>query len=156
MRIAAISFLAAGMLFTALATPTTGRASASADDRKAIAVLDAEYQTSVKKNDFATMDRLLADNFVLVTGSGKTFSKADLLQEAKSGQALYEHQEDTEQTVRVWGNAAVLTAKLWAKGAENGRPFDHTVWFSHTYVRTEAGWKYGFGQSSLPLSSLTP
>jgi len=30
--------------------------------------------------------------------------------------------------------------------------FDRKFWFSDTYVRTSAGWKYVFGQSSLPLA----
>jgi len=64
------------------------------------------------KNDAATMDRILADDFTLVTGSGKVFNKADSLAEARSGQYVYEHQEDTSQTVRVWGDTAVVMAKI--------------------------------------------
>jgi ketosteroid isomerase-like protein len=126
-------------------------ANASGNDGIIVKALDAEYQEAVKKNDAATMDRLLADNFVLVTGSGKTYTKADLLQEARSGRVVYEHQEDTAQTVRLWGDTAAVTAKLWEKGTENGKPFDYTVWFTDTYVRTATGWCYVFGQSSLPL-----
>jgi ketosteroid isomerase-like protein len=116
-----------------------------------VAALDTQYQTAVKKNDVAAMDRILADDFVLVTGSGKTYTKADLLEEARSARMVYEHQEDSAQTVRVWGDAAVITAKLWEKGTENGKPFDYTLWFADTYVRTATGWRYVFGQSSLPL-----
>jgi len=125
--------------------------SASASDRKMIAELDAEYQAAVKKNDAVVMERLLADDFALVTGSGKTYTKAELLNEARSGRVVYEHQEDTAQTVRVWGDTATITAKLREKGTDNGKPFDYTAWFSDTYVRTSAGWRYVFGQSSLPL-----
>jgi ketosteroid isomerase-like protein len=121
------------------------------DEKKIVAALDTQYQAAVQKNDAAAMDQILADDFVLVTGSGKTYTKADLLQEARSGRAIYERQDDSAQTVRVWGNTAVVTAKLWAKGAENGKPFEYTLWFSDTYVRTPAGWRYVFGQASLPL-----
>jgi ketosteroid isomerase-like protein len=137
-----------GILATIVVIATNA---AVADDRRTVAALDTQYQAAVKKNDAATMDRLLADDFVLVTGSGKTYTKADLLHEARGGQVLYEHQEDREQTVRVWSDVAVVTAKLWEKGTNNGKPFDHKVWFSDTYVRTTAGWRYVFGQSSLPL-----
>jgi ketosteroid isomerase-like protein len=128
-----------------------GNPTNASSDRKAVAALDTEYQAAVKINDAATMDHLLADDFALVTGSGKTYTKADLLDEARSGRIVYEHQEDTAQTVRLWGDTATVTAKLWAKGADNGKPFDYTVWFTDTYVRTPAGWRYVFGQSSLPL-----
>ena len=123
----------------------------AADDRSLVAALDSQYQTAVKKNDVAAMDRILADDFVLVTGSGKTYTKADLLEEARSARMVYEHQEDSAQTVRVWGDAAVITAKLWEKGTENGKPFDYTLWFTDIYVRTATGWRYVFGHSSLSL-----
>jgi hypothetical protein len=97
------------------------------------------------------MDRILADDFVLVTGSGKIYSKADLLKESGSGEYVYEHQEDTDRNVRLWGDTAVVTAKLWEKGTNGGRTFDYTVWFSDVYLRTSQGWRYIFGQSSLPL-----
>jgi ketosteroid isomerase-like protein len=90
-----------------------------------------------------------------VTGRGKAYTKADLLNDARNKRELYEHQEDTEQTVRVFGNTAIVTAKLWEKGTADGKPFDYTVWFSDTYVRTPSGWRYVFGQSSLPLPQAT-
>ena len=113
-----------------------------------IARLDTEYQAAVERNDAATMDRILADDFILVTGLGKTFTKADLLEEARSGRVEYEFQRDTDQTVRVWGDTAVITAQLWAKGVENGEAFHYKLWFSDTYVRIDGAWRYVFGQAS--------
>jgi len=98
-----------------------------------------------------TMAAILADDFVLVTGSGKTFSKADLLKEARSASNAYEHQEAGSRTVRVWGDTAVVTALLWVKGTSGGKSFDYRLWFSDTYVRSPSGWRYVFGQASLPL-----
>ena len=123
----------------------------SRDDAKTVAALDTEYQAAVKNNDAATMDRILADDFVVVTGSGKIYTKADLLQMARTRRVQYEHQEDSDQTVRVWGDTAVITAKIWLKGTDEGKPFDWHVWFSDTYVRTPAGWRYVHGQASLPM-----
>ena len=122
------------------------------DDQEIVAGLDTQYQAAVKQNDASTMDRILADDFALVTGSGRTYTKADLLAEARSGRIHYERQDDADQSVRVWGDAAVITARLVEKGTDDGQPFDKTVWFSDTYVRTPTGWRYVFGQSSLPLS----
>ena len=96
--------------------------------------------------------RILADDFILVIGNGAVSTKADLLKEAEDRVRTYEHQEDTGQTVRVWGDTAVVTAKLWMKGSrKDGTPFDYTLWFSDTYVRQPTGWRYVFGQASLPL-----
>jgi hypothetical protein len=52
----------------------------------------------------------------LITGTGKRITKADLVAEARSGNVRYEKQDELEQSVRVWGDTAVVTAKLWEKG----------------------------------------
>ncbi len=148
---ALISITAVGMAFAAFKTNAESGTPVPSDeaDKATIARLDTEYQAAVKKNDAVTMERLLADDFILVTGSGKTYTKADLVKEARDGTTIYEHQEDTEQTVRVWGDTAVITAKLLESGTANGKPFDKTVWFSDVYLRRKPGWIYVFAQSSL-------
>jgi ketosteroid isomerase-like protein len=118
-----------------------------------IASLDSQYQAAVEKNDVSTMDRILADDFILITGNGKVFTKTDLLNEARSGHIVYEHQRDTDQMVRVWGDTAVITALLSAKGTDEGKPFAYRVWFSDTYVRTENGWRYVLGQAGGRLAA---
>src|SRR5436190_918506 len=66
---------------------------------------------------------------------------------------VFDHQSEMPgtQKVRVWGDTAVVTALLWLKGTQDGKPFEYKLWFSDTYVRTKAGWKYVFGQASLRL-----
>jgi len=122
-------------------------------DAEIVAALDTEYQAAVGRNDADTMDRILADDFVLVLGNGTVYTKPDLLKEARSRKIVYEQQieVDDSQKVRVWGDTAVVTAKLWIKGSRDGKAFDRKLWFSDTYVRTKNGWKYVFGQASLSL-----
>jgi ketosteroid isomerase-like protein len=123
------------------------------EDAKTVAALDTKYQAAVKANDAATMDQILADDFVLVTGRGKVFSKADLFDSARKKEVTYERQDEEpgSQGVRVWGDTAVVTALLWIKSLQEGKPADYKLWFSDTYVRTPTGWRYVFGQASLPL-----
>jgi ketosteroid isomerase-like protein len=121
------------------------------DDAAMVASLDTRYQAAVKANDVAGMDAILADDFILVVGTGKVFNKKDLLDGARNKEVIWEHQEDTLQTVRLWGNTAVVTALLWEKGVASGRTIDKRLWFSDTYVRTAGGWRYVFGQASIAL-----
>ena len=125
----------------------------SEEDAKTVAALDTKYQAAVKSNDAATMDQILADDFVLVNGRGKVSSKADLIESARKKEITYERQDEEPgtQKVRVWGDTAVVTALLWIKAVQGGKPIDYKLWFSDTYVRTPAGWRYVFGQASLPL-----
>jgi len=122
-------------------------------DAQTVAALDTMYQAAVKANDIAIMDRILADDFVLVTDRGASLTKADLIKEAREKRTIYEHQEEEKgtQKVRVWRDTAVVTALLRIKGTRDQNPFDYKVWFSETYVRTATGWRYVFGQASIPL-----
>ena len=123
----------------------------AAADAKTVAALDTAYQAAVKANDAEGMARILADDFVLVTGRGKVFTKNDLLEEARKKSTIYEKQDELEQKVRVWGDTAVVTALLWIKGTSEGKTSERRLWFSDTYVRTPSGWKYVLGQASIPL-----
>lgn len=123
------------------------------DDVRAVAALDTKYQAAVKANDATTMDQIVADDFVLVTGRGGVFSKADLIDSARKKETTSERQDEEPETqkVRVWGDTAVVTALLWIKSVQGGKPADYKLWFSDTYVRATTGWRYVFGQASLPL-----
>ena len=136
-----------------LVVASVARADAEAD-RAAVAALDVRYQAAVAANDVAGMDAILADAFVLVTGVGKTYSKHDLLESARSKAVIYERQEEIpgSQSVRVWNDTAVVTARLWLKGTQGGQAFEYQLWFSDTYVRTPAGWRYFFGQAAQRLA----
>lgn len=145
--------VALGLLAMAVSVPM---AAAPVDDAKAVEALDIEYQAAVERGDASAMARILADDFVLTTGTGKTYSKSDLLASARDGVTVYEHQVASSRTVRVWGDTAVVSALLWLKGSSAGKPFDYRLWYSDTYVRLATGWRYVFGQASLPLPAGLP
>ena len=120
--------------------------------------MDTKDQAAVRSSDAATMDQILGDDFVLVTGRGKVFSKADLLESARKKKVTYERQDEQPgtQKIRVWGDTAVMTALLWIKAVQGGKRVDYKLWFSDTCVRTPAGWRYVFGHASLPLPQGKP
>lgn len=142
--------MSSGVAVTAMASPE--------EDRKTVAALDTEFQAAVKHHDVATMDRILHDAMVLVLGDGRVLTKEEQLQSAREQAIRYEVQDEDPgtQVVRVWGDTAVVTARLWIKGTKNGESFDRRLWFSDTYVRTPEGWKYVFGQASLKLPDEDP
>lgn len=146
--LALLSTLATAMTFNLSGTLL---ATTPANDAAAVAALDTRYQEAVKRNDAATMDRILADDFALVVGNGTSYTKADLLESARTRAIEWEQQDELPgtQTVRVWGDTAVVTAHLWLKGTKAGTVIDKKLWFSDTYVRTPSGWRYVFGQASL-------
>ena len=128
----------------------------TSDDAKTIASIDTQYQAAVESGDWQTMDRILHPDFALVLGDGVTHPRQRLLDAARNRVVVFEKQVELPgtQVVRMYGNdTATVTALLWCKGKRNdGKPsFDFKLWFTDTYVRTSTGWRYAFGQASLPL-----
>lgn len=125
-------------------------------DRDTVAQIDLTYQEAVKRNDADAMKKIMHPDFQLVLGDGRRFGRDDLLKDARRGRFVYELQDEVpdSQSVIVWGDTAIVTAKLRLKGLNDGQPFDRTLWFSDTYVRTDRGWRYLFGQASLPLPGI--
>ena len=131
---------------TLAALPALAHAACNKDPA-AIQALDTQYQAAVEKSDVAAMDRLLAEDFVLVSSKGAVYHKADLLAQARDPKLKYVHQSDTQQTVRFWGDTAVITAFLWIQGVYGEDKMDYKLWFSDVYACTPKGWVYSFGQA---------
>lgn len=130
--------------------PAPATSSVNDDDARAVSALDSEYHAAVKTNDAATIDRILADDFVMMHGPDQTLSKSEILKRARDKQAKYERHEieNGSQKIRVWRDTAVVTETLRVKGTESGKPVDHKVLVTETYVRTPGGWRYVSGQAS--------
>jgi ketosteroid isomerase-like protein len=123
-------------------------------DRNAVALLDLQYQWAVERNDAAAIALIHHDNMILVLSNGTVITGKQIEQLARDKARTFERQVvvDDSRVVRVWGDTAVVTAKLWLKGTRsNGDVFDHKLWYSDTYVRTPSGWRYFFGQAGAPL-----
>jgi ketosteroid isomerase-like protein len=145
----------AGGIATSLAVFACMASDRMEQDRKAVYDLDVEYQAAVGRNDAEAMARIHHKEMVLVLSNGTVVTAAQLEKAARDQARIYEQQVvvDDSRVVRVTGDTAVVTAKLWLKGtrAANREAFDYKLWFSDTYVRTPAGWKYFFGQAGAPL-----
>jgi len=126
------------------------------EDRGAVAALDIQYQAAGERNDAETIARIHHDNMILVLSNGTVIAGKQIEDRARDKSFTFERQVvvDDSRVVRVLGDTAVVTAKLWLKGKRpNGEPFDYKVWFSDTYVRTQGGWRYFFGQAGERMPS---
>lgn len=146
--LAAAVLLAAGDCAAQTQEPSAmPTANALTADQIAIKELDTRFQAATKANDVAAIDAALPEDYILITGSGRVVTKADLVRDAREETTIYELQDPSQQTVRVWGNTAVITALLRIKGVRDGKPIDLSVWYSDTYARTPSGWRYVLGQA---------
>jgi len=98
--------------------------------------IDRAHQTS----DVATFDRIWADDYVLIDYRGIVKDRARALAEWKAGEHRYASYVSDDIRVRVYGEAAVVTARVTRASLsdpQNVGQFRHT----RVFVRQRGRWR---------------
>lgn len=132
------TLLAAALL--ALMVPATGRADDS-DAKKEIAQLSQQAIDASIKGDTAALDALMADDFTVINPLGEVADKAGHLKVLKDGSLALDSIQPSEVRVRVYGDAAVLTARGLVKGKYKGHDIGGSVRTTEFYAKQGGKWR---------------
>jgi ketosteroid isomerase-like protein len=102
--------------------------------------------------DLATIDGILAEDYVQIRPDGSLIGKVDLLESYGSGNRHWDVAESDQYQVNVLGDAAVLVGRWTGRGVNAGEAFDYTARFMAVYARRNGKWLLVADQS-MPLSS---
>ena len=83
---------------------------------QSIKAMTEQLNQAALKGDAATFDKLLVDDYIAIVLTGSTFTKADVLENFKSGKLKFEAVEVTDRKVRVYGDTALVNATAKVKG----------------------------------------
>ena len=99
---------------------------------------DAEFFVALIQGDTAALERILADDFVLIdVMGGSEISKSTLLAAIDLQQIEFEAIEPSEKRVRVSHAAAVVTGRTEMKGRMGDTPFALSSRYTHVFVEQE-------------------
>ena len=125
-----------------LATSTTVRAGGQGRDvDQQIKEAMNQYYAAMLKPDTTTIENLLADDYIGIHSDGTVNTKAQEMDSFRSGTLKYETHELRDMKIRVYGDAAVVTAALSVKGTIMGKPFSGAVRITRVWVERNGGWK---------------
>ena len=142
-----IAILAMAMSSLALAQTSDKKAGPSSKAEQEVVKAVDELIEALGRTDIATLDRIYADDYIVTQSFGIT-SKTQLLDAWKSGSLKYTFASGKDRSVRVYGDAAVITGILTLKGQNpNG---DFTI-----YARTTGVWVKQQGRWRLVASQLS-
>jgi uncharacterized protein (TIGR02246 family) len=101
-----------------------------------------EYTRTIKNQDAAEVERILADEYTYTNERGKVKNKAEDVADYKTP-AKFEIFDVTDQKVRVIGNnTAVETGTVRFKGtSHDGKPFDGNARYTTTWVWRDGRWQ---------------
>ena len=126
------------------------------DDRlhREIESLEAQWRTAVLQNDVATVNRLLADDYLGINPNGTLETKADALALRRAGTMKISSIDPINIKVRVYGDTAVVTSQVQLEGHDGERDISGRYHYTRVYSHRSGEWKVvSFEASRMPPGS---
>ncbi len=98
--------------------------------------------------DLKTLDRLMANDWVGIDFQGKTITRAQSIENLKTGAATTQSIELGEIKVRVFGDTAVVTASDTEKSTYNGKDSSGKYVWTDIYAKRNGKWQCVATQST--------
>ncbi len=138
----AMLLCALGML---LAIPAAVRADAAADDA-ALRKWEDDWAKYAVAKDAGSIQTMLTEDYVVTDPGGQLETRAQFIASLKDGSLAFTDVKYDEMKVSVYGDAAVLTAKLIIKATLSGHDISGEYRFTDVFIRKDGGWKSVAGQ----------
>jgi hypothetical protein len=127
-----------------LALPAAARAAPPVEELRALARQADEAQVH---GDRASLERLVADDFAMVGGSGARGDKAHLIDLFTDPQVTLDPYEPSEAFLIPLGdNAAILGGRVTFKGLDHGKPYSQTFRYADTWLKRNGRWQVVYTQ----------
>ena len=99
--------------------------------------------------DPVALERDLTADFTLTLSNGEVSTRANEIDELRSGKVHYDVFENYDMKARLYGdNTAVVLGKTHVKGTSQGKAFDRVVKFTDTLVKRNGQWQVAAGHVS--------
>jgi ketosteroid isomerase-like protein len=116
-----------------------------------ILAFENKWNAAYKKGNVATMESLLADDFIVTTEDGTTLSKSGYIA-ANGSTVIVEISDMSDLKVRMHGNTAVVTGAYHEKGVNKGRPYEYHDRFTDVWMNITGKWQVIASHYSVPVS----
>ena len=93
------------------------------------------------KGDTSLLEKCLADDYAAIRANGMLSTKAQEIENLKSGALKFESDDLHERKIRGYGDTAVVIGLSSAKGTSNGKPFSGDFRFTRIWVKQQGNWK---------------
>ncbi len=104
--------------------------------------LEEEWHNAYVRRDAAPLERILADEYIAVGGSGGSINKAQTIEGLKNDTAIYEYSTPYNMDFRFYGDTVVVVGRTKEKGkAQNGTEFSVEYRWTDVFVKKNGSWQ---------------
>jgi ketosteroid isomerase-like protein len=104
------------------------------------------YDAAQVNGDRAALERLVADDYVLVNGAGQVQDKARLIADYVAPGFKLDPFTIEEPVEKVFGDTALLGGRVNMTGTDGGQRFALVVRFVDTWARRDGQWRVVYSQ----------
>ena len=102
--------------------------------------IESDWGDAFERKDMATLDRLMADDYILTDPLGIVRTKAESLAAIETSALLFESTESDNVNVRINGDTAVVTGRSTFKGRYKGWPMAGKYQYTDVLVKRRGSW----------------
>lgn len=110
------------------------------DTEAALRAADSAVCHAIEVGDAAALRARVDPGFTLIGTSGEVQPRAQLLDEAATHEPRYDSFRNHDETVRRYGDAAVINGVTSVRGTAGGERFAADFRFTDTWVRRDGQW----------------
>jgi ketosteroid isomerase-like protein len=103
--------------------------------------VEEEWNRAMVQNDAGAIGRYMAAEWTIIDADGRVSDKTTFLGLVESGALTHDVMESDDVNVRVYGDAAVFTARAVSGGKYRGQPFRVVERVSDVFVRQDGQWR---------------
>jgi len=92
---------------------------------------------------------LLADDFVMTTGEGDLYNKAQMVASIRDKSYQPQALQSSNMVVHAHGNTAIVTGAYYEKGTDKGKPWERRGRFTDTWIFMNNHWQCAASQFSI-------
>ena len=122
------------------AVEQTAKGSGGTVEQQIKTLSDKAIEASLKA-DTSFFEKYYADDCAVIHGDGKVSTKAQEIENFKSGAIKYDSINVSEAKIRTYGDTAVVNSLVSVKGTINGKPFSGDVRAIRVWVKHKGDWK---------------
>ena len=135
-----------GLLICLLAISVNQSLLAQSSAEKEVLQFESDACKAFVDADAAALERVLTDDFTLTLSNGDISTRANEIDELRSGKVRYDVFENYDMNARLYADStAVVLGKTRVKGTSEGKPFDRVMQFTDTLVKRDGRWQVAAG-----------
>jgi ketosteroid isomerase-like protein len=110
-------------------------------DERHLRQIDREWNEAYPNRDIEALDRIIADDWKCIDGTGRVISKRELLERVGANPNPFDSHLFDEFELRVFGDTAVATGRLTGRGRNDTEEFNLEQRFTRVYVKRDGLWQ---------------